>query len=65
MLSHSAVGFASHLIVKGTSTEGLAIELPFLMLTILDGERITHIETFDPHQRDLALARFEELNRPT
>jgi hypothetical protein len=32
------------------------------MLTILDGECITHIETFDPHERDLALARFEELN---
>ena len=35
------------------------------MLILVDGDRVTRFETFDPDQRDLALARFEELNRPT
>jgi hypothetical protein len=49
--------------MKGTSTEGVAIELPLVVLTILDGDRVARIETFDLDQRGLALARFEELNR--
>jgi hypothetical protein len=36
-----------------------------LMLGLFDGDRLTHLETFDPDQRDLALARFDELTRPT
>lgn len=44
------------------STEGLAIELPFVMINLLDGERVTHLENFDPDERELALTRFEELN---
>ena len=35
------------------------------MLVLFDGDRVTGFETFDPDQRDVALARFEELNRPT
>ncbi|HEY7051245.1 MAG TPA: BTAD domain-containing putative transcriptional regulator [Mycobacterium sp.] len=65
VISYSAVGVMNHFVAKGTSTEGLPIELPFLMLVILDGDRVTHIENFDPDQRDEALARFEELNPPT
>ena len=54
-----------HLVLKGTSAEGFVAELPVIALILLDGERVTHLENFDPDQRDLALARFEELNRPT
>ncbi|WSE58977.1 BTAD domain-containing putative transcriptional regulator [Mycolicibacterium sp. ND9-15] len=61
-LAHSAIGVAVHVVVRGMSTEGLAIELPFVMINLLDGERVTHIENFEPDQRDLALTRFEELN---
>ena len=58
-------GACGHVVLKGTSTEGFAIELPVVQLGLFDGDRITHIETFDPDERDLAVARFEELNRPT
>jgi hypothetical protein len=63
ILSHSAAGFATVLVIRGTSTEGVAIELPFIMLSLVESDHVKHIETFDPDQRDLALARFEELNR--
>ncbi len=33
--------------------------------SLVDCDRVTGFEAFDPDQRDLALARFEELNRPT
>jgi hypothetical protein len=29
-----------------------------------DGDRVSRVETFDADQRDSALARFDELNRP-
>jgi hypothetical protein len=51
--------------MKGTSTEGAPIELPLVGLILFDGNRVSCVETFDPIQRDLALARFEELNRAT
>ena len=51
-----------HLVLKGTSAEGFVAELPVVALILLDGERVTHVENFDPDQRDLALARFEELS---
>ena len=63
ILTHSASGLVIHVVMKGTSTEGLAIEIPFVMLMLLDGDRVKHIETYDPDHRDLALVRFEELNR--
>jgi len=63
VLMHSALGLLGHTVMKGTSTDGVAVEIPVLILMLLDGDRITRIEAFDPDQRDLALARFEELNQ--
>lgn len=62
VLTHSATGLIAHLVVKGASTDGVAIEIPFVVLMLLDGKRVTRFETFDPNQRDSALARFEELH---
>jgi hypothetical protein len=62
VLTHSAMGAVNHMVVRGTSTDGLAIEIPFVALTLVDGDRVTRFEAFDPDQRDLALARFDELN---
>jgi hypothetical protein len=62
MLTHSASGFVAHTVVKGTSTDGVAIEISLVVLMLVDGDRITHAETFDLGQRELALTRFEELN---
>ena len=61
VLTHSATGLVVHMVLKGTSTEGFAVELAVVALILLDGERVTHLENFDPDQRALALARFEEL----
>jgi hypothetical protein len=63
VLTHSAMGLVAHMVLKGTSTDGVAIEIPIVQLTLLEGDRVTHVEAFDPTQRDLALARFEELSR--
>jgi hypothetical protein len=62
VLTHSAMGLVSHVVLRGTSTDGAAIEIPSLGLFLLDGDRVTRFETFDSNKRDLALARFEELN---
>jgi hypothetical protein len=64
VLAHSASAVMTHLIVKGTSTDGVVMELPIVVINLHDGDHVTHMETFDFDQRDLALARFEELNRP-
>ena len=53
------------MILKGTSTDGAAIEIPVYAITLTEGDRVTRFEAFDADQRDLALARFEDLNRPT
>jgi ketosteroid isomerase-like protein len=63
ILTHSAVGLVTYTVAKGTSTEGAAIELPLLVLVLFDGDRVTRIEDFEPAQRDVALARFEEIGR--
>jgi len=63
VLTHSATGAVAQIVVKGTSSDGVAIEVPVVTLAVLNGERLTHVEIFDPDQRELALARFEELNR--
>lgn len=63
VLAHSASVAVTHLIVKGTSTDGVEIELPIFVLNVHDGEHVTHMETFDVDQRDMAVARFEELGR--
>ncbi len=61
VLTQSAMGVVNHVVLKGTSTDGVAIEIPLVALILLDGDRVTRYETFDVDQRDLALARFEEL----
>jgi class 3 adenylate cyclase len=62
ILTHSAAGLVTNIVVKGTTTESVAIELPAITLLLFDGDRLTHMEAFDLDQRDLALARFQELN---
>lgn len=61
LLALSARGAVGLGIIKGTTTDGAAIEIPLIQLILVEDERITHIEDFDPDQRDLALARFDEL----
>jgi hypothetical protein len=63
ILTHSAFGVVTHTVAKGASADGVAIELPLVVLLLIDGDRIARIEDFDPAQRDLALARFEEIGR--
>jgi len=65
ILRYSVSGAVGDLLAKGTSSDGADVEIPMLMLGLFDGDRLTHLETFDPDQRDLALARFDELTRPT
>ena len=62
ILAHSATGVVAHSVLKGTSAEGFAIELPIIVLVLFDGEQVTHFENFDSDQRDLALARFDEID---
>ncbi|BBY42410.1 hypothetical protein MCEL_07050 [Mycolicibacterium celeriflavum] len=62
ILSHSALGVVSYVVVKGTSTEGAPIELPLVIVVLFDGDEISRVETFDADQRGSALARFRELN---
>jgi hypothetical protein len=63
VLTHSATGAVTQMVVKGTSSDGVAIEVPVVTLAVLNDARLTRVEIFDPDQRELALARFEELNR--
>ncbi|OBB48199.1 hypothetical protein A5752_22590 [Mycobacterium sp. 852002-51961_SCH5331710] len=62
IIVHSAIGLVSNLVVKGTTTEGTAIELPAITLILFEEDCVTRLEAFDVGQRDLALARFAELN---
>jgi hypothetical protein len=64
VLTYSAMGLVGDCALRGTSTDGLAIEIPLVMLLVVDRNRATGFEAFDPGQRDLALTRFEELNLP-
>ncbi|MGE5696981.1 MAG: hypothetical protein ACM4D3_17645 [Candidatus Sericytochromatia bacterium] len=61
ILAHSASGVVIHSLVKGTSTDGVAVEIPCLMLTLFEGARVTHVELYDVDDRDMALSRFAEL----
>lgn len=63
VLQHSAIGLVANTVMKGTSADGVPIEIELLQLILVEGDRVTHVETFDPDQRELALARFDELNR--
>jgi hypothetical protein len=65
VLTLSAMGLVSDVLLRGTSTDGLSIEIPLVMLIVVDRDRVIGFEAFDPDQRELALAWFEELNRPT
>jgi class 3 adenylate cyclase len=65
IITHSAAGLVMHVVVKGTTTQGVAIELPALIVQLFDGYRLKRLEALDLHQRDLALARFDELNAPS
>ncbi|KUI47640.1 hypothetical protein AU198_23865 [Mycobacterium sp. GA-1199] len=62
ILAVSAIGVATHVVVRGTSTAGLAIEVPFVLINLWNGDHVTHIEAFDLEDRDHALERFKELN---
>jgi hypothetical protein len=62
VLARSAIGIVGRMAPKGTSTDGSAIDIPFVVLILLDGEHVTRLEAFDEDQRDLALTRFEELS---
>jgi hypothetical protein len=63
ILTQSATGLVDYEVLRGTSTEGVVIEIPLVVLILLEDGRVTRLEVFDSDQRDLALARFEELNR--
>lgn len=62
VLAHSAIGGVVSAVLKGTSTNGTVVEIPSIVLALNDGDRVTHLETYDPEQRDMALARFDELS---
>jgi len=62
VLARSATGIVGRMALKGTSTDGVAIEIPYVLLILLDGDRVTRFEAFDEDQRDLAQARFEALS---
>jgi hypothetical protein len=63
VLAHSNMGIVSHLVLRGTSAEGAAIEIPLVQIMLVEADRVTCFEAFDANQRDLALARFDELNQ--
>ncbi|OBF33615.1 hypothetical protein A5724_18815 [Mycobacterium sp. ACS1612] len=62
ILAHSATCVVSHVIVRGTTVGGTAIELPAIILIVFDASRVARMEAFDLSQRDTALGRFAELS---
>jgi hypothetical protein len=64
VLARSAIGIVGRMALKGTSTDVAAIEIPFVVLMLLHGERVTRLEAFEEDQRDVALARLQEFSRP-
>jgi ketosteroid isomerase-like protein len=64
VLARSAIGIVGRMALKGTSTDGVAVENPFIVLILFHGERVTRLEAFEEDQRDVALARLQEFNRP-
>ncbi|WP_235632340.1 BTAD domain-containing putative transcriptional regulator [Mycolicibacterium rutilum] len=64
ILAHSACGVVVHAVIRGTTTDGSATEIPFLMINIVRDGHVAHIETFDPDDRAHALERFDELIQP-
>ena len=64
VLARSAIGIVERLALKGTSTDGVAVEIAFVVLILLHGERVTRLEVFEEDERDAALSRLQEFNRP-
>ena len=50
--------------LHGTSQEGFAAEWRMIQLLTVEGDRINRSELFDETDLDVALARFDELDRP-
>jgi len=53
VLAQSAMGVVNHVVSKATSTDGVAVEIPFVGLILLDGDRVTSFEAFNADRRDL------------
>ncbi len=51
--------------VNGTSQDGFEAEWREICVATVEGDRINRIELFDEADLDAALARFDELSRPT
>jgi hypothetical protein len=64
VLARCAIGIVGRMALRGRSTDGAAIEIPFVVLILLHGESVTRLEAFEEGQRELALARLQEFNRP-
>ncbi|MCV7436618.1 AAA family ATPase [Mycobacterium seoulense] len=52
-------------VVKGTSQEGFDAEWQMITIFSFEGDRLSRYEVFDEAELDAALARFDELSRPT
>lgn len=52
-------------VVRGTSQDGFEAEWREVVLFAVEGEMISRCEVFDEADLDTALARFDELSRPT
>jgi class 3 adenylate cyclase len=52
-------------VANGTSQEGFAAEWRLVGIFTVDGDRINRCEIFDETDIDAAIARFEQLSRPT
>ena len=61
----SDVGAVVTQVLKGTSTEGFDAEWREIVLIALEGDLINRCEMFDEADLDAALAKFDELDRPT
>ncbi len=62
-LSNSGALFTQ--VLKGTSHEGFDAEWRDVIILTVDGEQLSSLEVFDESDLDAALARFDELSRPT
>lgn len=63
ILACSATGIMTSVVVRGRSADGAVVEIPWITIMFFDGERVSRAETFDADQRELALARFDELRQ--
>ena len=61
----SDLGAVATQVVHGTSPEGFDAEWRTLQILTIEGDLINRCEVFDETDLDAALARFDELSRPT